>query len=151
MVENEQPLDRYRGARIVVLATAILLFAGLFLSSYGFSRPTRSAVAKTITNAGTYGKYSYLITAVRGQATETVVFTPAVMSDDATVIGGLQEILRAAYGDKNYDQIQPVVETIGEKPYVTFTSAGHKTYFQLYKGDAGELGSAKFWRVDSPH
>jgi hypothetical protein len=122
------------------------LFIAVFLSGYMTSRPATSKTAGTSTKVGTYSNYSYVLTTTNGQTQRSAEFSPALMDDDSVVIGAEKILMQVAYGDSKDDDVQPVVEVIDEKQYITFEIDNTKTLFQLYKNSVGEVGSMKFWR-----
>jgi hypothetical protein len=124
----------------------LVLFIGVFLSGYVTSRPAPSKMAGTSTKVGTYSNYSYVLTTTDGQIQRSAEFSPALMDDDSVVIGAEKILMQVAYGDTKDDDVQPVVEVIDEKQYITFEIDNTKTLFQLYKNSVGEVGSMKFWR-----
>jgi hypothetical protein len=121
-------------------------FVGIFFSGYALPKPTSAKAAGTSTKVGTYQNYSYVLTTTDGNPQMSAEFSPALTDDDSVVIGAEKILMQTAYGDSKDSDVQPVVEVIDEKQYITFTVDGSKTLFQLYKNSAGEVGSVKFWR-----
>ena len=124
----------------------LVAFVVIFLSGYALPRPASGKAAGTSTKVGTYSNYSYVLTTTNGNAQRSAVFSPVLAADDSVVIGAEKTLMQEAYGDSQDDDVQPVVEVIDEKQYITFTMDGAETLFQLYKNSAGEVGSVKFWR-----
>jgi hypothetical protein len=92
--------------------------------------------------------YSYVVTRQGGTNRMTAEFNPAIVNDDTVAIEVLREVMATAYGAGGEDDVQPVVEDIDERHYVTFVSSGLTTVFELNKTEAGEVKSVTFWRED---
>jgi hypothetical protein len=126
----------------------IMAFLGTFGWAYVNSGPS-TPVAQTSTESGLYENYAFTITSTVNQKQKSAIFNPAVKGDDSEVVAALRELMHTSYGEVVPDDLQPVVETVKEHNYITFTLGDSKAYFQLFKNSAGELGSVTFWQ-DGP-
>ena len=133
-------------AAVVVLA---LGFVGVFWWAYG--RPGVPVSAKNplvTTLVGVAGRYSYVITHHAGEHKMTAEFNPAIVNDDSQVIDALHAVMSRAYSAAIDPKLQPVVEDINERHYVTFVTDHATTVFDLKKQSTGEVQSAVFWREE---
>jgi hypothetical protein len=129
-----------------MVAGAAVLVAGGMSGWMLLSHKPSTKTAQITTEAGLYQRYAYIITTKEGQRDRTASFNPAVQSDDAVVVAALRGLMGTAYDEPVQDNLQPEVENVNDKNYVTFSADGAKTYFQLFKNSAGEVGSVSFWR-----
>ena len=126
------------------------LIVGFFVFfHWAYSAPMQSKpeMEPGSTIVGKYSDYSYSISGIVGRNERVANFGPALKSDDNVVIGALQAVMQSVYGDLPGVTLQPVVETVDENNFITFTMAGTKTYFQLFRNSRGQVGSTNFWRV----
>lgn len=125
---------------------SLVVFVALFRWAYQRPEVSVAKVNPEPSIEGRYGNYIYTVNSVVGQREQIVNFRPPLLNDDTVVIGGLRQVVRTMYSEPLIDAVQPVVETLHEQQYVTFTLVGSKIYFQLFKDSRGQVGSARFWR-----
>jgi hypothetical protein len=130
------------GVMVILLAA----FAAVFWWAYGLPGNHAAPAASISTQVGVKPPYSYVISRQAGSDRITAEFNPAIVNDDTTAIDVLREVMAKAYGGGGADDIQPVVEDIEERHYITFVSSGKTTVFELNKNEGGEVKSATFWR-----
>jgi hypothetical protein len=121
------------------------LFVAVFAWSY-FDRRSAPPVAKAkpAITVGSYDRYAFVISQYPGQAERALEIHPAVI-DDTTAIEVMRRVMQVAYGTGKED-VQPVVQDIGERHYLTFSVDGTTTIFQLIRDSKGFVESATFRR-----
>jgi hypothetical protein len=132
--------------KYALMATLLVLFGAVFWWAYGRPGHQVAPAGSISTQVGVKPPYSYVITRQSESDRRTAEFNPAIINDNNVAIDVLREVMAKAYGESGAEDIQPVVEDIKERHYVTFVSAGLTTVFELNKNDAGEVKSVSFWR-----
>ena len=134
---------------ILGLALGILFF-WLFVSSGGASviglgaaKPTPAPV---VVKHGNYERYLYGITNLSASNKKVAQYDPTLPPDDTVVIPALRELAKTGLGVVIPDELEPVVETIDETNYVTFTVGKTKVLFELFRNSGGQVGTVRFSR-----
>jgi hypothetical protein len=133
--------------RHAFLGAALLAsFIGLFWSAYHRSPVHQSSAKGKVLSVGTAGDYSYVISSLPGQAARKADFTPSVTNDDTEVITVLRAVMKASYPKLSMDSVQPMVEVIGERQYITFAGGGVTTVFEINREKKGLITGVRFWQ-----
>jgi len=129
------------------LGLAGVAAGGLFIAAGGLDlivKPPAPAPAPIAAKQGNSGKYLYGITNLTSQNKKRVQFDPSLPTDDTLVGNTLKAVAKDGYGLVLDEEIQPVVETINEINFVTFTVGRTKVLFELFRNSSGGIGMADF-------
>ncbi len=135
--------------RDLVLVGVVAIFVALFWWAYQIPKAATTPAMMQARLEARYGSSTYVVSQASGARDETAAFTPALANDETVVLGALHDVARRVYEDTSITDAQPSVETIDGENYITFSAAGNKTFFQLFKDEHGRVGSVRFWRQPS--
>ena len=79
-----------------------------------------------------------------------VEFDPSLPPDDTLVVDILRAVAKDGYGVTVDEATMPVVETINEVNFVTFTVGHTKVLFELFRNSSGGIGMADFSKQQLP-
>ncbi len=129
------------------LGLAGVVVGGLFIAAGGLElivKPPASTPVPIAAKQGNSGKYLYGITNLTSQNKKRVQFDPSLPTDDTLVVKTLKAVAKDGYGLVLDEEIPPVVETINEINFVTFTVGRTKVLFELFRNSSGGIGMADF-------
>jgi hypothetical protein len=136
--------------RAGIAAAVAVLFIGLFVSAlgvkplqWGTNKPTRTP---PVVKWGNFGKYLYGISNISSSNKKVAQYDPTLPSDDSVVVPALKELSGTGLGVPIAEATEPVVETIDETNYVTFTVGNVKVLFELFRNSSGQVGTVRFWK-----
>ncbi len=124
-----------------------VVFVGLFIAAGGFeliSAPKPVTAQPIVVKHGNSGKYLYDISDLSKREMKRVQFDPSLPAEDNLVLTTLKVVAKDEYGLVIDDSIAPVVETIDEVNFVTFTVGRTKVLFELFRNSSGGIGMADF-------
>lgn len=128
---------------------SLIVMGGIVLIKIlpGFVGGNKSAAhtGPIVIKQGNSGRYLYAITRAKDQSKLIAQFDPTLPTDDDIVVGALKAVVKDSFGLVIGPEVQPVVETLQEINYVTFTVSKHKFLFELFRNSSGQVGSAQFW------
>ena len=126
------------------------MFIGLFISALGYQPLHFGSAVPTptpiIVKSGNFGKYLYGISDTKGANKKVAQYDPTLPPDDSVVVPALRELAGTGLSVTVTDDVQPVVETIDETNYVTFTVGRVKVLFELFRNSGGQVGTVRFWK-----
>jgi hypothetical protein len=130
-----------------------LAFGGVFLAAGGVdlsAKPSAATVVSSDLKHGNSGKYLYDISNLTNRNMKRVQFDPSLPVDDMLVVNILKAVAHDGYGLVIDEATQPVVETISEVNFVTFTVGRTKVLFELFRNSSGGIGMADFSKQQLP-
>jgi len=126
-----------------------VVFVGLFFAAGGPQAVTWGRAVQTpspqAVQRGNYGRYLYGITSSNSGDKKVAQFDPTLPNDENQVIAALKQLAQDGYSVEIADDVQPVVETISETNFVTFTVGKNKLLFELFRNSNGLVGTVRFW------
>jgi hypothetical protein len=131
----------------LALSLACLAVGWLFIAAGGLDvlpKPSAPTPAPIHLVRGNFGKYLYGISDLSSRNMKRVEFDPSLPADDTLVVDTLKAVAKDGYGLTVDDGTAPVVETINEVNFVTFTVGQTKVLFELFRNSSGGIGMADF-------
>ncbi len=124
-----------------------LLVMGGGLTPLNFGNKPSPSATPDVVKRGNYGRYLYGISNLTSENKKVAQFDPALPADDATVLEALRALAKDGYGLEIGEDILPVVESVDETNYVTFTVGKTKLLFELFRNSSGQVGIVHFWQA----
>jgi hypothetical protein len=133
------------GLGIAMLAAFVAVFwaasewGPVKLGPAGSRTPTPQVVKQ-----GNFGSYLYGMTNLASENKKMAQFDPTLPTDDAVIIEVLKALAKDGFAVQIPSDLQPVVETIDETNYITFSFAHDKFLFELFRNSNGRVGTVRF-------
>src|SRR5262249_1113406 len=89
-------------------------------------------------------QYFYSITNEQAENKRQAQFDPPLPPDDSVVLPALKSLAKDAFAADIPDDEQPVVETVNETNYVTFSLGKAKFSFELFENSKGQVATVYF-------